>query len=679
MTRRFWRLAAGLMLLTATMALAQAATETPTPAPMPSETSTETATDTPTETPTATASETSTNTATSTLTDTPILTLTNSPTHSPTATETAYIQGAAAPDAQGTFVGPGILPNSTTYLVDFEGGDEYIFNQGRAAGDYLVDLQNGFATGDAGGTALKGLEYRTWFGGGRYWVNAVSVTIPLDPMCLQFVSGKFRVYYDRQPNNPTVSTDVFLVRNYAAYRRETVTDYYAAYNSAAVGTAITIQQWIDSVSLTPYQPVPVDSNWGLYVYAEMIAGWGYENLIHEVRIDNIEYTCLNTPATPTITLAPSITRTPSRTPTSTRTRTPTRTASPTITPTFTPTRVPRTVETQAVPFHTRSAQFGLPAPFTLWPVTEPNDLFQNGYGPNWFSSQPNSFCYPSAPIAPTTAPGSTPLPTPVDVCQYRTVNRIHPGVDYYSSTSTVDIIPIESDVVALCDGIIIPGRTSRGGTAADNAGDGISLRCFANDPNDTDNDGNRNLSNIVVVYNHITLANGVMPAQIEGPFQIVRTGDVIGRTTGYQAGSGFVAPHLDLQVYIAYGYRGERAVQLNPRLMFAVPRSRTENEQQDYQYGYDVWTLQGRREGFGNISFWLYPENGDAFIDDVTTFLDALYSTQSAYSSPNCTNLPANVNVYGWLISPTPSVTPVTQCIIDRIDFNATPTPTATS
>jgi len=90
MTRRFWMLAAGLMLLTATMALAQEATETPTPAPMPSETSTVTPTDTPTETLTATASETSTPSATVTPsgTNTETATSTWTPTESPTETAT---------------------------------------------------------------------------------------------------------------------------------------------------------------------------------------------------------------------------------------------------------------------------------------------------------------------------------------------------------------------------------------------------------------------------------------------------------------------------------------------------------------------------------------------------------------------------------------------------------------
>jgi len=99
-------------------------------------------------------------------------------------------------------------------------------------------------------------------------------------------------------------------------------------------------------------------------------------------------------------------------------------------PSATPSRIPRTVETQAVPFHTRSAQFGLPAPFTLWPVTEISD-FENGFGPNWFSE------YRSCHLTPVPRGSIPPTPTPTPTYEpctffYRGTNSIHPGVDYYT-------------------------------------------------------------------------------------------------------------------------------------------------------------------------------------------------------------------------------------------------------
>jgi len=58
---------------------------------------------------------------------------------------------------------------------------------------------------------------------------------------------------------------------------------------------------------------------------------------------------------------------------------PTPTPTPTYTPTPFPSPLPRIVATQALTFHQRARHFGIPAPFTLWPVTEA-DFSQNGYG-----------------------------------------------------------------------------------------------------------------------------------------------------------------------------------------------------------------------------------------------------------------------------------------------------------
>jgi hypothetical protein len=315
------------------------------------------------------------------------------------------------------------------------------------------------------------------------------------------------------------------------------------------------------------------------------------------------------------------------TPVPTFTPTPTATRDPNIP---TPTPRPRSIEQEAQAFHNNARQFGLPIPFTTWPVAGAND-FQNGYGPNEFARancQTPAVPTPTAPT-PTTPPDATPLPTLIpDSCQYRNTNGIHPGVDYYT-------IPNETNVVAVCNGIIVPGRTSTGGSASPGTGLGLTLRCFANDPNDTDYNGVPNMSNIVVVYNHIELEN-VQIALPGGPYQIVNEGSTIGTTVGYTTRTGaFIAAHLDLQVYIANGYQaGDGAIQLNPRLMFGVPRPVTENER-PYPDGYSTWSLQGRVEGFNTI-FWQNPTSEPPFIANASTFLSNFYSFDSIYIGPNC-------------------------------------------
>jgi hypothetical protein len=304
----------------------------------------------------------------------------------------------------------------------------------------------------------------------------------------------------------------------------------------------------------------------------------------------------------------------------------------TFTPSSTPTYIPRTVETPAQPFHNQSARFGIPTPFGLWPVLEENQ-YQNGYGPNGFSVSAFSECDVSPTIPPTPLPGNTPEPS-IDLCQYRFTNRIHPGVDYFTD-------PYESRVVALCDGIIVPGRTAGGGTAADNAGEGLSLRCFANDPPDPDGDGNPNLSNVIVVYNHLVLGQDIQPAATNGLYQIVSANQVLGSTAGYTTRTGVdVLPHLDLQVYIAYGYRSnEGAVQLNPRLMFSDPRPLPEDERYAYPNGYDTWWLQGKVEDASNVSFWTNDEDA-VFLRNVVTYLEYLDTLPDVpifpYRYPNC-------------------------------------------
>jgi hypothetical protein len=334
------------------------------------------------------------------------------------------------------------------------------------------------------------------------------------------------------------------------------------------------------------------------------------------------------------------------------TPTPMPTVDPNVTPTATLTPMPRLVAPEAQEFHARASEFGLPLPFDLWPVVEP-DNYQNGYGPNWYADHQNC----DVPTA-TSNPGEpTPTPTP-DPCPYRQVNSIHPGVDYHT-------IPENSIVVALCDGIIVPGRREPrqgysndpyGGSAA---GWGLTLRCFADDPNDPDGDGLRNLSNIIVVYNHLridqTVTNDTYPP--DNAYQIVYTGQPLATTD--ESGTPF--SHLDLQIYIADGHRSQNAIQLNPRFMNPAAlrvditgASRTESEQASYPAPYNNWSLQGRLEGAGRgiIHFWTQP-SAEPFLFDVVGYLESRYPTGTRYIGPNCDNLPSGVDLsQSWWNSP---------------------------
>jgi uncharacterized protein YraI len=350
----------------------------------------------------------------------------------------------------------------------------------------------------------------------------------------------------------------------------------------------------------------------------------------------------------------------------TLTSTPTRTPDPNISPTPTPTPATRLVETQAVSFHANAARFGLPQPFNLWPVVEEDD-FQNGYGPNWFSQSRDIRCDLTAiPTPSATAGPDTPTPTP-DPCPYRGVNNIHPGLDYHTFPPEIGSI-----VVALCDGVIVPGRREPSGQSnpygGSAAGWGLTLRCFADDPNDTDNDGLRNLSNIIVVYNHLRIDQEVGNEQhpSDGAYQIVYAGQALATT----AASGTDDIHLDLQLYIADGHRSQNAVQLNPRFMNPVylrvdiaGTPRPENEQQPYPAPYNNWSLQGRLEGSGRgraYNFWTQPL-AEPFLYDVTGHLNSRYPLGTRYIGPNCANLPSTVDInQSWWNSPNR----VVECIV---------------
>jgi hypothetical protein len=263
---------------------------------------------------------------------------------------------------------------------------------------------------------------------------------------------------------------------------------------------------------------------------------------------------------------------------------------------------------------------------------------------------------------PTGAPTSTSIPDP---CPYRNVNSIHPGVDYFNQDISGVIIP--SRVIALCDGVIVPGRNlESGGSANPSTGAGLSLRCFANDPVDPDGDGLQNLSNIVVVYNHLVLDQGISSSQVGQPYQVVQAGSPLATTSGYNFRGRFVSPHLDLQIYLAYNYRsgqGIGSVQLNPRLMFVFPQSRQENDA-GYALNYGSWSLKGRQEanGTGRIHFWTNPHTS-VFIEDIVGYIEStILPPGYRYIGPNCVNITVGLDF-------------PTTCIVDDDDLLDTDVP----
>ena len=192
---------------------------------------------------------------------------------------------------------------------------------------------------------------------------------------------------------------------------------------------------------------------------------------------------------------------------------------------------------------------------------------------------------------------------------YRGTHGYHTGLDYGRKDDASLL------VYAVCDGVILSGREpgGNGGSISANTGRGIALRCFQDDPplSDPDHDGHRNLSNIVVTYNHIIdLPSGYFPQSGD----MVREGDLLAQTTHYYScspescersnngttctlnpNSGLQGTcdvdengrvrdwkqdnHLHLEVFIARGFRdgirlgegdGKDAIRINPLLMFEI-------------------------------------------------------------------------------------------------------------
>ena len=189
---------------------------------------------------------------------------------------------------------------------------------------------------------------------------------------------------------------------------------------------------------------------------------------------------------------------------------------------------------------------------------------------------------------------------------------MHPGLDYgqgpLGDCNTASSW-CEENVVSLCDGVATRGRNSDGSGGSASIGWGVSIRCFDDslghsDPNepldlldyDTDGDGNPNLSNIVVTYNHLGRCTGweldannnlICPQDNKvntrfpeyhvdpyGTGVVVRKGQFLG-TTGRHP-----YDHLHLEVYLATGYESaNNAVVLNPLLMYSQGLITLHNQQ----------------------------------------------------------------------------------------------------
>ena len=147
---------------------------------------------------------------------------------------------------------------------------------------------------------------------------------------------------------------------------------------------------------------------------------------------------------------------------------------------------------------------------------------------------------------------------------YSETSGIHTGLDY-GKRANLGIGWETEDLLALCDGVIIPSRNSPpfGGSVADGTG-GVALRCFV----DNSNDSPAILSNIVLSYNHLQFVDG-NPVVLVETGQVVRQGDPIARSGPDES----QYDHLHLEVFLARGHErnnpdGDRPIILNPMLMF---------------------------------------------------------------------------------------------------------------
>jgi hypothetical protein len=267
-----------------------------------------------------------------------------------------------------------------------------------------------------------------------------------------------------------------------------------------------------------------------------------------------------------------------------RTATPTPTLAPTFTATASATRDPVIAASATPPgsahatlFTNQGHVFGLPKLFNSLPYDSADvsdfPLAVQGFGQTSFAFDEKE----------TT---------------YKNTAGIHTGLDFGTTN-----IWVNEKVRSLCDGIVIPSRNGafKGSVAK---GNGVSVRCFLaplnylndSDPArrqqiDPDNDSIPNLSNIVVVYNHLD-GVGIDANCPEGicvtMYSIVHKGDEPLGVTGATSWNDY--DHLHLEIFLARGYyrnsRGDTSVILNPLLLFRDQEANTISQWIDDNYNY---------------------------------------------------------------------------------------------
>jgi hypothetical protein len=236
----------------------------------------------------------------------------------------------------------------------------------------------------------------------------------------------------------------------------------------------------------------------------------------------------------------------------------------------------RDVAPEAVLFHAHAEEFGLPLPFEILPISDlqatpllipPHGATTFAYD-DWdndpYDEDPNIFQ------------------------RYDDTFGVHTGVDYggtggcdsNANSETLGGNYCNEPVIAICDGVVVDGRIPRGfegeggGTAF--GGWGVSLRCFAED---REGDGTPNLSNIVVVYNHLLFQPDVALDEI------VNIGDRLGVTGGDE-----LYDHLHLEMFLARAYLMDPSdpnngfteyVRINPFMMYSSQLLAEHNQHPD--------------------------------------------------------------------------------------------------
>lgn len=287
---------------------------------------------------------------------------------------------------------------------------------------------------------------------------------------------------------------------------------------------------------------------------------------------------------------------------------------------MTPTPIDRAtlVAPEALPFHEQAKKLGLPAPFDTWPVAtdEATADYQNGFAPyklayNWCATDIQS-----------------------PDCPYEGTFGIHTGVDYYT-------IPLEAPIKAICDGVIIDGRTVTGGSSSYGTGGGLSLRCFQDDPADTDNNGSRNLSNIVVTYNH--LSEGYQSfSTLKNSYIVVYEGEIIGKTSSYDTEEA----HLHLEMFFEKNFI-PAPIYLNPLLMYQANIVEAFGDGRMAE-NYNKWSLLGIYDDPNDVDpiFWTNPTDDKFITADIS---NNIYSVQTytnvEYQAPDCLGILSSIGV----------------------------------